>query len=296
MFLQDDSMAVHSTTTGDTLWRTSLEQEDQENIAKGEYTTLFLTEDIAGFATQVYEKPYDEDEDNEFQVDPLHVLLQFYDTEKGSLISSVKILEQCIGFSDCPHRVLARGSILCYKFHMDSSFSSYEEDPFAIYIFRAVGKELKRHVLQFPLNHFIEQEQIDFPSDAGTQTKLLGFLGKTNILLGNLTVAKYKYQIDQSNPEDLIKRHVLFTVNLDTVFAAKDEEETNLAFAIHEVCTYSDPNSLYKRDPEYFHPVYKTDQATKSVDLVGVMWKKDSGDGSQKIVVESKIFVTEMEC
>ncbi len=290
LFLCPDFLAVHSITSGEALWRTRIEEKElQEQLnfhgTDVDTSTLFLTDNFAGFATHIYETIIEDDDDvGTYEENFQYVLLHFYDPNNGVLIKTEKIFEQTDPIERQPI-IFARGSILCYLNYNCGDYEDYDNEDDEVYVFRLVGKELQKHVLQFPLDHFVRIKQLDVPND-GTRIRLLGFLGKTNILIGYMNPSKLKNS----------DTHVLFSLDLDAVLAAKNEEETNLAFTIHKVCKYKSARKYYKYEHDYFQPVYKTDRTTNSVDLVGAMWKKDAGDGSQNMVIESNIFVTEMEC
>ncbi len=82
---------------------------------------------------------------------------------------------------------------------------------------------------------------------------------------------------------------MLFTLNLDAAIAASNEQELNLAFSIPSACkSLGSPG-------KYFEPVYRTNQVSKSVELIGAMRENNTCSPDNVTTIENGFFVTEME-
>ncbi len=277
LVLLDDSFSIRSTTTGELQCKIVPQEEDLEHLdfELGMSPCLFITKDIAGYIVDIYDEEYGDSDDDtcEDQCEFEHANLRIYDTKSGALLTSAKILKLIDEpMDDRTTKVLAKGRTLCF------TCDGGQE----IHVIQVVGKALKRDHFCFPLEHFVKLKKID-ASTRDCKMKLLGFLAKTNIVIGNLTASNSKSE----------RMSYAFGLDLDAATSAKDEEGVNSAFSI-----LAQPASkkAARFDDYEFQPVYRTDRSTMSVELVGVASKRDT-DGNRKITaIGSNMFVTEMQC
>ncbi len=231
----------------------------------------FITKDIAGYFLDKYNS------------EGVHTTttIRIYLTASGTYVSSFEIPEpdaSLIKKKDVID-VIAKGRILCYQIKS------------TMHVLSVVGKEVKKYDFPFPYDHFIKTGQLRPLSHSHEASiDLLGFAAKSNVLIGNL---RRKKQV------------LLFGLNLDAAFGARNEEEVSQAFSMSPIF-----NSLGSPEND-FKPIYKTDRASRRVELIGVMREKNtSSDGledyivkkmfdmleEEKALVENGLFVTIMEC
>ncbi len=157
-----------------------------------------------------------------------------------------------------------------------------------IHVIRLHGGEAETHSFPFPADHFAKVP--GSPLGQCDKSKLvclmIDFLGKSNIMLGNLKIS-------------LLHTSVLFSLDLDAAVTARTEEQRNNAFSLPLNCNSvmlpdSQRESILRHNYEdWYQPVYKTDRINGSVEVVGVSRKKLESDAA---VVETHMFVTEMKC
>ncbi len=279
--LLDDSIAVYEITTGDLLWKKEHSTRPKDP---------FITENITGyFGTTFEERETDEELSSVY----------IYDTASGDPIATLPLRN----LSTINIRTLqpaTKGSLLCFW------------DDVTVHVIKVDGKKAKRYEFTFPVDHFIKtmpySDQVDtvakvkkayspvgsLVGTAGPSKhekasgctieydeiyELLGFVGKTNILLGSVNVNEWD-------------RMVLFSLDLDVAIAAGNEEEVTAAFNLplaHEWSTGTmSETGTYK-------PLFKLDRTKVGMELVGVtreeyVWKCDA-----KYTVDNCYFVTEMQ-
>ncbi len=243
----------------------------------------FLTKNIAGYIHEENNKHYS-------VLGPEYAMIRIYDTQSGNFLGSSKISQKEIKhIKDHNIRVFAKASILCYSYKT------------GIRIYRVVGEEVKKYkLLHFPIDHFNLTKQLKQSNNSAdeqieeelnlTCMKLLGFVLKTNVLIGTLRQCPAV---------------TLFTVDLDAAFDAKSKKEIREAFSIP-----SDFNALGSKDI-YFRPIYGTDRVCQQVELVGVMRERiketpdncefatddqhGKDEGEEEITVENGFFVKSLQ-
>ncbi len=248
LFFRPDSIAVYDTNSGEMLW--NKDHDEREKLG-----TLFITKDISGYITE---------EDSYCKFNMLHL----YDTQSGAHIASLKV-ERWFDKKE----IWAKGPFLFCRQHEK------------IYVFKVVGKEVKKCTIVFPFDYLLKtigMNRFEF-GYYYEFFKLLGFLGKTNVLIGNLALEKIM------NPSKV--KHVVFSLNLDAAIAARNDKEANRAFSI-----VPHLESVGHRCMQRFMPVYETDRSTDSVDIVGVMCQRyETNDSEDPLILDRKYFITKME-
>ncbi len=100
---------------------------------------------------------------------------------------------------------------------------------------------------------------------------MLGFLGKSNILICSLDAYDY---------------FELFSLDVDAAFSATTSEGEDMAFALPLRTNQEIPLPSYGL--QHFEPVYRTDKKNGCVDLVGVLGRRS------KSMADTYHFVTEI--
>ncbi len=272
LFLHD-TIAVHDSNSGARLWENEIDEEDRNFRNNGNLDSLdisysiFITKVITGYLRLDFRirrlSPGEEDRSK------LHI----YDTDTGEFIAGIKT--SSINLDRLHYWLMARGPFLCYR-----SLIKRE----VINVLHVVGKKTKFHTVVFPLDHFKLEQLRSFkriPSDKMTIWYLLGFLGKSNILLGSVGCP------DDGGPE-------LFSLDLDAAIAARNDQEVARAFSLPLSKNWiGNTCSVHQKD---FHPIYRTDRERGCVDLVGVMRETDTVNTmGDKLTFGNCFFVTDME-
>ncbi len=273
IIISPDNISVYCTASGKALWKKKAEPEvailgDDHHFLDENPLNPFLTKDIAGYLVKERIMEKVETSDDEEGYEEVNVgddtILRIYETKSGELIATERLTHYCDNLL-----IKFRGRCLCYVAERRIQAVVVE------------GRKAKRYEFPIPIDHFIKTRQLAssvMPESAGLD--LLGFLGKTNILIGNLWLR-------DSNGSTFT---MLFTLNLDAATAAPNEQGVNLAFSIPSACkSLGSP----KND---FQPIYRTDQRSKSVELIGVMRENNIRSPANVTTIENGFFVTEMEC
>ncbi len=270
MLILPGSIAVHSAITGDILWKRQAEQVDRNRLTDPRMESPlipFITKDIAGYIANIHSHHINNEGGSDDYYE--YTVLRAYDTESGHLLATMQIPNAenlCYNCND----MVVRGCILCCTSGL------------VIQVFRVVRNEVRSYELIFPVVHFLMSGQlIEHPGPYRPPFQmidLLGFLGKTNVLIACLRSNKFTV------------KNVLFSLDLDAAFAARDEEETRLAFGIITPCC--DPSSPWQQK---IKPIYRTDRSTGQVEMVGIVHPKYSGVEMDYITLENEFFVTEMD-
>ncbi len=255
LIIVSNIIAVHSTNTGEKLWETKIEKEHllhkittAEDIW-GSAPGLFITKDIAGYVVKAVEGL-----DNE------KATITIYDTKTGELLCN-KMIPMSEAREIEIYDFIAKGPAICYTIDQ------------AVYVYRAQGKQLRKMKFCFPDKCFMGAKKAVRQDNVRGYIELLGFLGKSNILIGSI------------HGNDDVR---LFCLDLDDACATKSQRKEHTYFKIPPSClVLGSPKNSFK-------PVYRTDKGTGGVELIGVMRRTKSS--SKTLKIDSGIFVTEMQC
>ncbi len=231
------------------------EKEIDEEMLEYEKFSPFITRDVTGYFQVTRYSDTDE-------VDGLTV--QVYNTSTGEFIASTDItpLHKYLIAS----KLLARGPYLCY-FNQEKLFT-----------IRFDGNQVKLSEYDFPFEHFSETckglgEAVPTCSCLRPRIHdLYGFLGRSKVLVGAI------HSITKTYP---------FSLDLSVFFAAKNEEEAKRAFSFPLI-----PYVVADKKGLFWIPIYKTDRASGSVDIGGLMNRTRSRTA---ITMDNFFFVTEMD-
>ncbi len=256
MILFPDTIAVHSTTSGELLWKRELESwQVLEHDPYRPSPDVFITKDIVGFIN--FSK------DSEPTVYRQSVLM-VYDTETGDYIGSATIpSEKAQRDTSNRRHKFARGCCVGYQLSQ------------SVCVYRIEEKEIRCYEFGLPNNYqyfskfYLQRSKLPFVYE------LLGFLGKTNCLM-----------ISFEQEGKFVR---MCCLDLDSAFVAKTEKEVESAFSLTKGC-----ESLGSPERN-FNPVYRTDRDTGSVDLVGFMRQKNTSSSSHRVTIDTGFFVTEMQ-
>ncbi len=247
-----DSVAVYSTTTGQRLWEAKIEKDHllhkitfSEEIL-GSEPVPFITKDITGYLVKAIEGLHEE------------AAITIYDTKTGKLLGSTKVpLEEAreIEFGT----MVAKGPSICYTIGQ------------SVYVSKIEGKLFRKHKFSLADKCFVGSKTTKI--NRRWRIELLGFVSKSNILIGNLY------------GDDEIK---LFCLDLDIACVAKSERNGQ------DFCMVPSSYQSLGSPGNVFKPVYRTDRDTGAVELVGIMRRYNSS--SDFIKIDNGLFVTEMQC
>ncbi len=254
-----DTIAVHSTTSGDNLWKRELECTDASHLSelpeslKPPAPIPFITKDIAGYFLQT--------QDAEGYK---HSTMEVYETDTGEHISSFEL--SLMEFDNVHQgKAIAKGCFICFSFDL------------SVHVYMVKNSVVNTYEIPFPLEHFIKNKELIRLKNSSQRVwiKLLGFLGKTNVLIGTLKTRTLS---------------ALISLDLDAAIAAKSDKETQLAFNLH---VNNKPLGSLSNE---FKPVYRTDRDTGCVELVGVMREKlPESLGDEMFTIDTGFFVTQMQ-
>ncbi len=266
MIVLQDSIAVHSTANGDCLWNAKPEPEDARYLIMHKRRArplILMTRRMAVFII------CNADQGGGYS-HGLAYNLRIYGTENGTLLKSTEIPRAFL--KDISRKIVAKDSILCYNFKL------------TFHVFRVGDGKVKEYVFSFPSDHLAQLEEFTGSKCTGAALQtisLLGFLAKTNVLMGSLKVDMPEFGCAQ----------VIFSLNLDAAINAKNADEIDTAFS----WLLSAFNPVVGTNEYDFKPVYRTDRAKNSVELVGIMMKSLPDSSSDVLTIENSFFVTEME-
>ncbi len=238
VLLLRDIIAVHDVRSGEVLW------QQHHKMPKGS-SCLFITKVFTGFLF------FNKAKEPEIQV---------FDTSNGNIIAN-----QTIKFwmSKYHMSMIARGSYLCYADHFNIHVIKFccgkttcYKYPMPRHFFKPVRKNAKGF---FCWNEIV--------------VDLLGFLGKSHVLIGTL------YQYDQID---------LFAFDIEAAASAHSEQEAELAFSRP---LDSRKQKLNLNNGSYYDPVYRTDRINGCIDMVGVMRRR----ASKKLKIDAYFFETQLE-
>ncbi len=245
-------IAVHSTTSGETLWQKHLPNLDLLSL---EQNAPFITKDMTGFFHGNWHNQAFRDTE---------WAIQIYDTQTGEFITNKVI--KAWQWAYIQISFFTTGRYLCY-------FVNH-----AIRVIFVSDKEAKECEFPMPKDHLAKTKGFnmaiakEWDFNSWSIRGLLGFLGKTNVMLGYVNGCI----------------RFLFTLDLDAAFSATNEEETNAAFSM--------PLAAYASDKKVkdwiWKPICRTDRTSGSVDVVGAMNKIEKRD---TITLDNFFFVTEMQ-
>ncbi len=262
-----DQIALHDTTNGQVIWQKQHGEDvwsfwkEQEKLGivwcnpttsytraefRGPCVSLFTTNHVTGY---VFTNEYHD----YLQCQPHKVewKLILFSTATGELIGTEHDVSKC----------MAKGPYVCYPKKL------------AIHVLEVSGTVVKKHKFKFPLSYFMEDmTSCHFLEDRKyiQGIELIGYLDKSNILLGNL--AGFHCSI-------------LFSLDLDSAVNATNKGEQQMAFSLPLA-----GERISARNHTPFQAVYRTDRINECVDLVGVMRKRG------RKAVKTYYFVTEMQC
>ncbi len=246
--LLPDKLAVHDVTNGSVLWQAKHSSDIKRLM------TLFINAKITGFVSRV---------------SPGQFKGEIFDTATGEFITYLNIVvpKGKIG----RNIIRTKGKLMCYIQNLD--FHVIRVSP------SLSSQQRKReYKFSFPVEHF--KEDIENFYRASTRPlvpssiSLLGFLGRSNILLSQLRCE------GQHKP-------LLVSLDIDAAIAATNDDEVQLAFSL-PLLERDEDFSFYPCDTGYT-PIYMTDKSTRRVDIFGVTcptWKNS---------YKNYNFVTEME-
>ncbi len=256
MILFPDTIAVHSTTSGELLWKRELESwQVLEHDPYRPCPDVFITKDIVGFIN------FSKDSKSGVY---RQTVLMVYDTGTGDYIGSATIPpEKAQGDTSNRKHKFARGCYIGYQLSQ------------SVCVYRVEEKEIRRYEFGLPkkyryFTHFYLQRSVNM-----FKYELLGFLGKTNCLM-----------ISFEQEGKFVR---MCCLDLDAAFVAKTKREVESAFSLTKGC-----ESLGSPERN-FDPVYRTDRDTGCVELVGFMRQNDTSSSSRTFTVDTGFFVTEME-
>ncbi len=249
LILFDGIMAVHETVNGRILWKKYISQvlpRDHEGKI-----VPFITDTIAGYL-------YSERSSREI---PGLSLANIYDTNTGVFIASLEISpSQCTLGYWAWDNALTKGPYLCCA------------DKTAIRVIKVTRQVAKQ--FEFALS---KEKLASIREKTMRIEKLLGFVGKSNILLGWFKLTgEYR------------DGNALFHLDLDAACKAKNQSEVDQAFSF----------TFFKTSehlPYEFEPIYRTDRTRSSIDLVGTMKSETVEYLDEKITVFNWFFVTELQ-
>ncbi len=245
LILLRDKIAVHDTLTGDLLWA-------RKTVESGlDPHTPFITKDVCGYLTC----------DN-----GLHV----YDTNGGDFIASIwadykSSLEQGI--------IVSQGPYLAYT---DNNLGLH------VHVVKIVKKKATRYKFSFPSEPFAGTEFAGKYLTWPISIELIGFMAKTNVLIGNVGGHCTRFGGWECH---------LFSLDLDDATSATSDGEVESAFSVP---LSSVPSGLQHYTFSY-KPVYQTDRESGSVDIVGVMKKNQALYTGGLLTIDNYFFITEME-
>ncbi len=243
-------MAVHDTVNGGILWKKTISEELPIGLEPS--IVPFITDTIAGYFYM------DTRSENQKSV------ANIYNTNTGALIASVDL--SCHwGQGRAWKRALAKGPFLCCK----------EKTEIRVRVIKVTGQHAKQYefVPSKKMLALIEKKckkvkEID---------KLLGFLGKSNILLGLFKLTG--------------NVRVMFGLDLDMACKAKNQREVDEAFLLSfSKKSMTKPGYLQNE----FQPIYRTDRARGCIDLIGTMKQGATRFLDEKMTVFNWFFVTEL--
>ncbi len=238
IFLRD-MIAVHDVRSGEALW------QHNHKMPNG-CSWLFITKVFTGFLyfnqTQEYE-------------------IQVFDTSNGKKIANQTILCCMYGYHKS---ITARGPYLCFSdirnIHV-MKFSRGKAESYNYPLAKSIIKILNRNI----------NNGIVFWHSVG----LLGFLGKSHVVIGVLT------HHEQS---------VLFSFDIDAAVSAQSEEEAQLAFAL-PLTSRNKNIDIHCHNECYFDPVYRTDRNSGCIDMVGIMRRR----AKKKLLIDTYFFETQLQ-
>ncbi len=250
LILFDGIMAVHETVNGIILWKKYISQvlpRDHERKI-----LPFITDTIAGYLYS--ERSLSRDI-------PGLSLANIYDTNTGAFIASMEISpSQCqLGYWAWD-KALTKGPFLCCA------------DKTAIRVIKVTKQVAK--LFEFALS---KEKLASIKERIMRIEKLLGFVGKSNILLG-------WFKLTGEHRDG----HALFHLDLDAACKAKNQSEVDQAFSF---TFFERPEDLQHE----FQPIYRTDRARGSIDLVGTMRRRVTDFLDEKMNVSNWYFVTELQ-
>ncbi len=256
------TIAVHDSRTGARLWKTDIEEADgvissHAHVSRY-YFRFFITEVTAGYAMVNRESE-------------TRRCIRLYDTKSGVFIASFKIPYGRI-------EILSSGPFVC--FHHGRTVQAIKVDK----------GEAKKYEFEFPFEDLVYKKKQPPPTRRSIQ-RLLGFVGKTNILVGLMDKTQGLGHLIESG---VCKVHPsLFSLDLDFAMAARSETESKKAFDF--------PMAQDHSEETCYLPMYKTDREKERIDLVGVMSKSRDVFNFQifpnlsKLTVQTHLFVTDMQ-
>ncbi len=261
VILLEDRVAIFSTINGESLWKKRIECQEMNPLLTGFLVpekrehTLFMTKDIIGcFCTM--------QDGNAKQA-----ALLVFDTETGDHLTTkeIPLAEAKKHYYQEWKTHVAKGQFICYTRYM------------SFFVYKVEGREAKKYEFCFPTEHFVNTKELS-SSDRYDFVKLLGFVAKTYILVGNLYT------------ETTVK---MFYLDFRAACEAKTSKDVDHAFSIPAcIDSWGSPEDEFK-------PVYRTDRDVGCVELVGAMREKiDSSRASDDntLTIQTGFFVTEMQC
>ncbi len=231
-------IAVHDTRNGQLIWK-------KEHDNKCRCVWLFITKHISGYVSIKTRRMYE---------------ITIFCTKTGDLI---KVEELQKGTPILQGSITARGTYVCYIEESNWHIS--------VHVIKVTGENVTKYNFRLPLERIFGQDEMKAMLMQNFEQSLLGFLGKSNILLCSVKA---------------IRGAKLYSFDVDAAVSAKSDKEVKQAMSL--------PFFLSRPLPSYddhYSPIYQTDRTNGSVDIVGVMLHKARGVG----LVEAFYFVTEMQ-
>ncbi len=252
------SIAVYCTKTGESLWKRKTEWEIEvlqkdENFLGDYRAETFITKDIAGYVLEereLVDSESDESSDGKegkYMFFKDNKILRIYATESGELLATKRLPR----FISLRKNMEIKGPTLIVFYR-----NFFNE---RIHVMNFSGGRVEKKVFSFPIDFLIRTKQIKpLYNLKHLRTFTIGFLSKTNVLVGNLRIRK-----EEPNHPDFIQK--IFTMDLDAILVAKNEEEVNKAFRVLSACSeLGSPQKI-------FRPIYGTDPISQRVLLIGVI-------------------------
>ncbi len=234
-------IAVHDAISGNVIWR------HDHKVDFGQCMPIFITRDITGYfytsatdqATQMATK-----------------IATIFRTSDGKLVSDQQIKIVRLSYLVPLGRREIKGPLICYT------------EGLAIHVVKIVADSVKRYKFQFPEDRLVNSniDSIGTPP-AFTHVLLKGFVGKSNVLMGNLSDNSVLMHNHGNNSGSNFPE--LFTLDLDAAMSARSEAEIAAAFALpllneRHLSSSNERHWLYQ-------PMYRTDRSRGCVDVVGAV-------------------------
>ncbi len=234
-------IGVHGVRNGELIWK-----KEHKHKSASKCKWLFITKHISGYVSLNKNHKYE---------------ITIFCTKSGDLITVEELQTKKLNWHNS---ITARGQYVCYV--KDSYFN------LCIHVIKVAGENVTRHNFRLPYQKVFEQYGIR-RALYYTEQSLLGFLGKSNILMFSL----------ESNMG--IK---LYSFELDVAVSAKSYEDVKLAFSLPLA---SQEKNKFGHYFGHYVPIYQTDRINGSVDIVGAMLHKQ-----EMGAVDAFYFFTEMQC